>query len=99
MVLIAASIIGFSIGVPALFITGNSLLTSLKVIGSILWLPSLVNKLFMEKMPKDKMNAFQNVKLQGTRYEYPSHLREYSGLYGALFLIASISSGLGIAFS
>ena len=94
--IILASLI---IGIPSLVMIISSLITSLKVVGSVLWLPELVNKIFMGKMnTQDLKNRYQGVKLQGTRQQYPAHARGFSGVYLTLFLMFALYGGAKVIF-
>ena len=87
------------IGVPSLFMIVKSLITTIKVLSSMLWVPKFVNEKFMSKMGAGQKNSYENIRLRGTREEYPAHAREFSGLYLTLFLISTISVGVGVVFS
>ena len=87
------------VGIPSLFMIVSSLITTIKTLSSMLWVPEFVNKIFMSKMTTGQKNSYENIRLRGTRDEYPAHAREFSGLYLSLFLISTISVGISVVFS
>ena len=99
MFFIGIVIASLIIGIPSLVMIVNSLISTTKVLSSMLWLPEFVNKIFMGKMPSNLKSKYQGVKLEGTREEYPAHAREFSGLYLTIFLISAISAGAKVVFS
>ena len=88
-----------AIGIPSLSIFFSSLSTTVKALGSIFWLPDFVNSYFRDRMNASERERYSDVKLQGVRYEYPAHAREYGSLYSIVFLFMTLSLALQTAFA
>lgn len=87
-----------AIGGPCLIVFFKSVLTSIRIIGAMYWLPEFVNTYFKEQMTQDEKVEYNKIKLQGARYEYPGHARQFASMYSMVFLFMSLLLALKLAF-
>lgn len=93
-----AGLLFLALGIPSISIFFGALFSTAKALGAIFWLPEYANSYFRDRMNQSEKAKFENVKLQGTRYEYPGHAREFAPIYSMVFTFLTLGVALNAAF-